>query len=31
LPQRYLTPELSGLTAEVKEGPTELPRIILKN
>jgi hypothetical protein len=31
LPQRYLTPELSGLTAEVKEGPTELPPIILKN
>lgn len=29
LPLRYLTADQSGLTAEVKEGPTELPPFIL--
>jgi hypothetical protein len=29
LPMRYLTPQESGLTAEVKDGPTDLPRFEL--
>jgi hypothetical protein len=29
LPQRYLSADLSGLTAEVKDGPTELPPFVL--
>jgi hypothetical protein len=30
IPLRYLSPDQSGLTAEVNEGPTELPPIILR-
>jgi hypothetical protein len=29
LPQRYLSPDLSGLTAEVNEAPTELQPFVL--